>query len=258
MGAGGLRRTLDVRPPAGREARIQTGALPAVGARSLVRVSYFDVSGRLWSFWEGLCQRLQIESPQVVSEMNMRSFGKSADSISLSSLKKEQVPNPRIIFKYEEVETTFLRLFLKLVIHIADVLFRRVSFQLLPQMIYISVEESGNVVVANKFTSRNYSSKIAVPYRDFFAELDRFLLFGNGEKLANLIGREFFKSLEKVVNYAGDHVLHDVFQANVESVHGGNGSANSMKDDTCPCMCRIVSIFLQCDFNLINPPLEII
>lgn len=147
--------------------------------------------------------------------MNMRSLGKAASTANLSRLEKEQMPNPRIIFVCKQMETTCFRFLCKLIIHVADVICRLVSIELLPQMIYVTIEESGNVIISNEFASRNYSNKIAVPYREFFAELDRFLLFGDSKKLANLIGRGSFESLEKVVNYERYYIYHDIFLANV-------------------------------------------
>lgn len=147
----------------------------------------------------------------------MRSFGKAACPISLGRLKKEQVPFPRIIFEYKEMEATSFRFLYKLIIHIiADAFSRVVSCELLPQMIYVTIEESGDVLISNKLASRYYFRKIAVPYREFFTKLDRFLLFGDGKKLANILGRRRVKSLEKVVNCAIDNVFHDIFGANIE------------------------------------------
>jgi hypothetical protein len=146
-----------------------------------IGLGYFDVAGALWSIWEIIYNILQIESPQIICEMNMRSFGKATRAICFGRLKKEQVPFPRIIFEYKEMEATCFRFFPKLIEHVADVLSRVVSCELLPQMIHVTIEESGNVIISNKLASSYYFSKIAVPYREFFTELDRFLLFGGGK-----------------------------------------------------------------------------
>ena len=192
--------------------------LCTVAVARLVRFSCFDVCGGIWPFWEKSCNSLQIESPQIVREMNMRSFNKSTCPISLSRLKKEQVPYPRIIFEYKEMEAARFGFLRKLIIHGADVLSRIVSFNLLPQMIYITIEKSGNVIVSNEFASRYHSSKVAVPYREFFAELDNFVLFGDRKKLTNLVGWRCIESLDKIINYARDNVFHDIFSAN-DQIH---------------------------------------
>ena len=125
----------------------------------------------------------------------------------------------------KEVKALPLRFLSKLIKSLPEIV--RSSFlldRLLPDVIYVRVEESGDVVISEAPAPSNHSGHVKIIQDKFFTELNRFLLFGYGEKLRELVGGSVFEGIEKCVNH--EFILDRFLKANVQTMATPPAGAN--------------------------------
>ena len=184
-----------------------TGRLVTVAVSRLVRCSSFirkrlDVCP-MRSLGNGGDDLVDGRShPEVVDEMDVRPVDKLPIGTTVSTIPRKKVPHIRFSITDEKVKNGSTGILGKLLVKLAETtgcsdLLTRTR----PQMVNVIVLEDGCVEVSEGAAPHNHARYVRHPKRDLMAELHRFALLGDGEKLREILGGSIFEIVENCINH---------------------------------------------------------
>ena len=144
--------------------------------------------------------------PEVVDEMNMRPVDELTVGTAVSTIPRKNMPYIRFSIADEKVKNRTAGFLGNLVEKLSDPL-RSLNFLrcFRPKMINVIVLEDRCVEISEGTTAPYHLRYVRVPKQELMAELHRFTLLGEGEKLRQILGGLIFEVVSNCINHVEGH-----------------------------------------------------